>query len=277
MKSKIVPVATSPAGSCLTYDNFIAAGMQWLSYRLEDLLVRPGAQFCCRLSLEEYSGWHQGTLLDARFSGKMRAESYIVRSPLDGSIQEINKEMLLALIKSLSPDKVMMPRGTWQEYSFFWQEILAPTQLYFASEEVVGTDWPYVYNTYNAAQRFDNFIVALRDIKADTIVTGDFDSQQLSWLSFCQPHFIETDRPAADAVQGIVYNQNGHIAVLESKMAMDFAIIAPDCACTSCSQGLTRAYFHHLLQHTPLLCQRFLLEHNLHYTQHHLPEAEFPI
>ena len=42
-----------------------------------------------------------------------------------------------------------------------------------------------------------------------------------------------------------------------------------NCSCETCSQGFTRAYFHHLLQHTPLLAQRFLVIHNVFFTQLH--------
>ena len=44
---------------------------------------------------------------------------------------------------------------------------------------------------------------------------------------------------------------------------MQFETIDPECTCPTCSQQFTKAYLHHLLQQTPLLCHRLLIQHNV--------------
>lgn len=76
-----------------------------------------------------------------------------------------------------------------------------------------------------------------------------------------------SDKPAADALAGIVYTHSDAIDLTKTCYAEDFNVIDAHCACPSCRQGLTRAYLHHLFVQTPLLCQRFLIQHNAHYFQ----------
>lgn len=75
--------------------------------------------------------------------------------------------------------------------------------------------------------------------------------------------YIESDKPAVDAMQAIVYNREGEINLRDKDYAHQHQPIDPCCHCPSCSQQLTRAYLHHLLMQTPLLCQRFLIQHNV--------------
>lgn len=78
-----------------------------------------------------------------------------------------------------------------------------------------------------------------------------------------------SDLPASDAYQGIFYTQLGSCEILESRFEKDLGLLDEQCRCQTCSQGFTRAYFHHLLQHTPLLAQRMMIEHNVFFAQLH--------
>ena len=78
---------------------------------------------------------------------------------------------------------------------------------------------------------------------------------------------VESDKPASDACSGVVYSSEGDISILDATFEMQFEPIDAGCECPTCSQQFTRAYLHHLLQHTPLLCQRLLVQHNVHYCQ----------
>lgn len=72
------------------------------------------------------------------------------------------------------------------------------------------------------------------------------------------------DKPGQDALEGLMYSSNKDCTFLitDKKYAMDFSLLDSACACPACEEGLTRAYFHHLYTHTPLLCQRWLVMHN---------------
>ena len=71
-----------------------------------------------------------------------------------------------------------------------------------------------------------------------------------------------SDEPAKAAMQGIVYTKEGDIDLTDPKFQMQFTNIDDSCSCPTCNQKLSKAYLHHLLIHTPLLCQRFLIQHN---------------
>jgi len=74
---------------------------------------------------------------------------------------------------------------------------------------------------------------------------------------------IDSDAPAKAGMQGQVCAEEGLINILDASMAMDFNPISNHCACKTCQQPFSRAYLHHLLQNTPLLAQRFLIQHNV--------------
>lgn len=66
-----------------------------------------------------------------------------------------------------------------------------------------------------------------------------------------------------DGFDGFFYNDRQRISIQSAEMALDFNPLQQDCPCPACHEGLTRAYLSHLYQHVPLLCQRFLIQHNL--------------
>jgi queuine tRNA-ribosyltransferase len=96
-------------------------------------------------------------------------------------------------------------------------------------------------------------------------VMGYFEPELLQTLKAKGIEFIETDEPAQAAMQGIVYSSEGHINLTNSETAVHFEPIDKACTCPTCSKQLTKAYLHHLLTHTPLLCQRLLIQHNVFY------------
>lgn len=76
--------------------------------------------------------------------------------------------------------------------------------------------------------------------------------------------YRECNRPGQDALQGVMYSSKDDHSFLitDIRYAMDFSLLDDACACPACGDGFTRAYFHHLYTHTPLLCQRWLVMHN---------------
>lgn len=97
-------------------------------------------------------------------------------------------------------------------------------------------------------------------LKPDFAVLPD----EMTKSGACLP-FIESNQPAEDACSGILYTREGNINIENSDMALQFSPIDADCSCPTCKQNLTRAYLHHLLANTPLLAQRFLIMHNVHW------------
>jgi queuine tRNA-ribosyltransferase len=76
--------------------------------------------------------------------------------------------------------------------------------------------------------------------------------------------YSECDKPGQDALKGLMYTSSDQrtFLITDKKYAMDFSVMDDACACPACADGFTRAYFHHLYAHTPLLCQRWLVMHN---------------
>lgn len=73
---------------------------------------------------------------------------------------------------------------------------------------------------------------------------------------------VRTNPAAEDAIAGLVYTNEGKVSLQDVRFEKDFQVLDDNCVCEACSQGLTRAYLHHLYQATPLLCKRWLVMHN---------------
>jgi hypothetical protein len=92
----------------------------------------------------------------------------------------------------------------------------------------------------------------LSSLDADEII---FDPVSAKALNF-------SNQAGEHAFQGCFYAQGQVFQVMDAAYIKDFSILSQDCDCESCQSGFTRAYLHHLYQHTPLLAQRYLLIHN---------------
>lgn len=96
---------------------------------------------------------------------------------------------------------------------------------------------------------------ALDDAQGDYIL---YSSAQVSKIWNLSNH------PASLAYQGQVLQRESEcFSVLSDLFKQDYSFLTADCGCQTCQSGLTRAYLHHLLQHTPLLAQRYLVLHNV--------------
>jgi len=102
---------------------------------------------------------------------------------------------------------------------------------------------------------------------SDGYYQGDLSLADFHQLAERMPCLVESDRPAQDAVSGLVYSEGACLSILDQQMAQAHQVIEAACQCPTCSQQFTRAYLHHLLQHTPLLAQRYLVQHNCYYVQ----------
>lgn len=94
----------------------------------------------------------------------------------------------------------------------------------------------------------------IEHLKADEVIWFEADLHLWAW---------DPDKPAADAIQGLIYSQSGEFSLLDLTNRAEFSLLDQACQCPTCTSGLTRAYLHYLLQHTPLLAQRYLVMHNI--------------
>lgn len=228
-----VPVASSEAGACLTMENWQEIGIDTLSYQLTSLLMKPGIEFLMGLrDFRSYCGWQGAIVLNAvDFPSANKEGVHTIRSRYDGSLIQITSAELANLIGKLQPDQVILGPALSACFKNLGLEL----------PESIRVDSP-------------DYLLAKNEFPAKSELVG------LSPLAA-----VETDKPASDAFQGQVYTEQGTIALLSNEMVNQHQVIDCNCSCPTCSQQFTRAYLHHLLIHTPLLCQRFLIQHNAHY------------
>lgn len=113
------------------------------------------------------------------------------------------------------------------------------------------------------------------------------DVEQLfEWISRLNPEYVAYHAPlplglqalpthlwfgdclSDKAYHGYFIAQAHFHSILDASFEMDFQILDVHCQCESCQQGFTRAYLHHLFQHTPMLAQRYLMMHNMFVAAH---------
>ncbi len=93
--------------------------------------------------------------------------------------------------------------------------------------------------------------------------------QHLKSDDIAEDNFKENNAPSEDALKGVIYtSENTTFSIQDKKNELDFLMLDQNCACPACQAKLTRAYFHHLYVHTPLLCHRWLIIHNQWITHH---------
>lgn len=236
-----VAIASSQAGSCLTMANWAEAGVQALAWRLDELLMKPGREVLSRFaSLRAYTAWTGLCVLNASLPKPNREGVYTIASQYDGARIRLDTRELFDLIVALQPDRVVLPMNRSSDQEGLWQSLPSSIHVYWPTDTGLCDSDPEQpgYGHY---------------------FQGEYDVQNDSRL---QTMLVESDRPAQDAVCGRVYYRDGVLAIDDAAMAHEHQPIDSECPCPTCRQGLTRAYLHHLLQHTPLLAQRFLVQHN---------------
>lgn len=99
-----IPLLTLQTTEILTYQNWLDLGVNTLAYRLEGLLIKPGAaHLFTQPSLTAYTGWSGQVLLDISTLHTQRT----LCSPFDGSRIRIDEKEVEQLIEHLKPDQVI--------------------------------------------------------------------------------------------------------------------------------------------------------------------------
>ena len=271
---RIIPVLTTQAGSCMTEANWQAAGVHVASFYLTALLMKPGFDFLKTLpSIAVYTGWQGRSVLNASLL-KMAADGrYVLRSDYDGSSSYYSVEEILTLIATLQPNVVILPQGTLDKNAKLWESLPESICLFVQANDVarcseIGRSYG-VYIAYDKTTTSPyQLLQQIEQYQAiPHYIAGDLNLPLMLDLVGKGIKYIESDTPASDAYEGNVYSSGGMISLQNQDCAMRFEVIDKNCKCSVCSQNFTQAYLHHLLEHTPLLCQRYLIEHNIHYCQ----------
>lgn len=271
--SGLVPLLSTQAGSCLTLANLEDTGVTTVSINLVDFLMKPGLAVLNQLtSIRSYYKWSYRIILNAILPPADREDRYRFRSIYDGGLIEIDARSLFALIGNLKPDAVIFSKESAAYFRDFSSLLAGDTEVCFHyGENLPDTDSKVSrYRMFDAQHSFSGFLDELEDCNDIVYLTGNFDFYQLQKLAAYRKYLIESDMPARDGMNGIVYSQEGPLHILDTSMTNDSRLIDKACQCQTCRQMFTRAYLHHLLQQTPLLAQRYLIQHNLWYCQNHL-------
>ncbi|WP_298623190.1 queuine tRNA-ribosyltransferase [uncultured Legionella sp.] len=262
-----VPVLTSEAGSCLTSAEWKEAGVSSVSYYLDSLLIKPGVELLKRIdNLSGYVGWHGTVILNASRLQANRDGIFNLSSPYDGSKIKFNYSELFTIINNLKPDAVLLPKKTMLDAPECLNSLDSSIIPYFAVEDLMKKEYQKqhgvyfnptdVHAAYEMAEKLQQWSHLPRYVihSLDSGAAGIFDNLNVE--------YVESDVPAATGFHGRVYSGKDTIDLTDVQFNMQFNIIDSNCTCPTCTQQFTQAYLHHLYLHTPLLCQRFLIQHN---------------
>lgn len=260
----LIPVLTTPEGSCLTAKNWEEAGVSRVCYYLSLLLVKPGLDYLKTLpDWQLFSGWTHDWVLNASMPKLNSDRQYVLRSPFDGSSVHCGMGDMVDVILHLKPQQVILPEGFELASNEAWQQLAAISSLYVPASERARYLHHPIHGLYYVVENSQDIAAILAQ---HPINYPDLDSYVTSHTAGNLPAhggYIESNQPAKDACSGLVYTEHGTIDLRDKQYAMQFERIDSSCDCPTCEQAFTRAYLHHLLEHTPLLCQRFLIQHNL--------------
>lgn len=262
-----LPVLSSEAGSCLTIENWLEIGVKSVVFYLDELLLKPGIELLNQLDdLASFVGWKGTLILNASRLVANKNGQFVLKSPYDGSQQRFTYSELFSLVARLKPDFFVFPPNTLHDYPEVWEDWPAATTPVIQVEEVFESQNAQSCKIYfGEEQTFEQLKQRLRPyLHKSCYVMGAFNQQEIKELQQLGVEYIESDEPSRAAFDGLVYIEDGELDLKDIHKKMCFESIVARCACPTCSQGLTQAYLYHLLSNTPLLCQRFLIQHNVY-------------
>ncbi len=265
--STFVPILTTAAGRCLTLVNWQEVGIKMAAYDLSALLMKPGFDLLSALpDLATYVGWQGDVVLNASMPAMDRAGGYTLRSEYDGSRRRYTLVDILALIRQLKPQQVILPLAFSHQDKSAWRELPDSVLAFLPAGELPEqTSSAYgVYFHHEAGASFSTLLQRIRKHEGiPCYVDGELSLSMMQLLGTLGVHYTASNLPARDACLGVVYCMGGAFSLTDDTQRLDFGVIDAQCHCPTCEQQLTRAYLHHLFEHAPLLCQRFLIQHNV--------------
>lgn len=267
-----VPILNTEAGLCLTAANWQEINTKTVSYYLDLLLLKPGYQLLKKITdLGKYLGWSNNLVINASRLIANKEGIVTLVSPYDGSKFKLTNAELVNLILSLKPSAILLPKTIMNGFPEIWDIWDDGIELFLSEEQHKVMEVPGKYGLYFNLDETKSSKDFLEQLKSwphlPCYVSGQVTIDLIKLLKEREVTLIESDEPAKNAMHGIVYSREGEINLANEKQAMNFNPIDEECACPTCSKQLSRAYLHHLLVNTPLLCQRFLIQHNVYYAQ----------
>lgn len=246
----MVPADTAQ-GNTLTHANLTDAGVQACVWHLDSLLMKPGLEVLQHFgSLRAYSGWQGLTAVNAAALSFNASGSCRVRSVFDGSSQTFTAEQIEALLETLAPDVLILPKGLSSRLN-------APsTRIYSDTGEHAGI--------FACVETVTEAEAKARQFSGQPMyLASDAPFPILTEMAAIGIEGLESDTPARDAHAGTAYATEGAINLALPEYAMDYARVDESCTCPTCSTPFSRAALHHLYTHTPLLAKRLMVTHNL--------------
>lgn len=268
----MIPLITSESGLCLTGANWHDAGVTIVACHLSALLMKPGFELLNNAGdLASYIGMDGDIALNASMLKVDAKGGFTLRSTYDGARTHYTIHQIILLIKQLNPSLVILPEGMRQFDHALWETLPDTMQVFLSSSDCPKQSMTRsfgVYFDYDASTPVAQLLEQIEQYsELPCYVAGDLDESLIQRLTLLGVLYLESDIPARDACQGVIYHHEGKIAITDHEQALRFDLIDESCLCSTCKQGFSRAYMHHLLAHTPLLCQRFLVTHNVHYLE----------
>jgi queuine tRNA-ribosyltransferase len=263
-----IPVLSSEAGTCLTGANWREAESYSAAYYLDSLLLKPGFDLLKKIpDLASYLGWSGTLILNASNLRANKEGVFTLISPYDGSKIRFSFDELLDLVLQLKPDMVLLPEQVMQHCPDVWDKWNDDIMPFLAAGDLAQQELHRDHGIYHisgdATLSSSSIEHIAKNKKKPCYLSGKLGLDLIKLSASLGMEFIESDEPASLAMQGQVYSREGVINLIDVETELDFSLIDSECLCPTCTRRLTKAYLHHLFLHTPLLCQRFLIQHNV--------------
>lgn len=268
--SQWVPVLTSEAGLCLTASSWQSAKINTAVYYLDSLLLKPGIAVLNKCSsLANYVNWSCELIINATPLKANKNGDIHLKSSFDGSKLTIDYQQIIDLINHLKPHRVILPTNILMHYPELFERLDKEIIPYFFHKELFQDT-----TTRNYGLWFDDPSLLQERLEYysaySLYIQGRFNLEQIKQLAAWSVSYIESNVPVEDGLNGVIYSKDMLLDLKNELHALSYEYLSASCECSTCINKLTQAYLHHLLAHTPLLAQRFLIEHNAYYVQEKL-------
>jgi queuine tRNA-ribosyltransferase len=235
LRKGMYAIVNGPHGLSLSERDYERSNTQGLVYRLDRLLMRPGFDALFeRIQWRSLGAWGKPVLIDASTLAMDSDMQITVVNDFDGSRRRYSAEQCVALLAKLAVDGICI-HPSWE----------AITQEQTPIPWIIPAALP---NSFRFPEGGRSLV---------------FVEEHSQWEAITQSDIAISECPVQDAVAGMVYEGLQPFSIMDTCFEKDYQPLQQDCTCHTCQQGFTRAYLHHLYQHTPLLCYRLLAIHNL--------------
>lgn len=250
----------TPASSCLTNQELASIDVSNLALNLHSLLIKPGYEFLRNLTdLHTYFAWSKGLILNCCDLSVSNSGKFHITSEVNGSKCVLTTQQIAELIRHLQADLVLLPSGIANNF--------VPSSKYFLSHNEHQSGFGVYFKVTDA--NFTEMLPKINEFsEVPKYIYADLSLDLYLQLLNLPDTRIENIKFAADAFHGRVYRADKQQSILDDACEHEFVKLVADCSCYTCSSGYTVAYLHHLFKHTPLLCQRLLILHNVFYASH---------